>query len=126
MPVASAGIYEVKLNLDRAGEELTNIFYYRETSGLDDQAANLAEDWVSTFETPLQTIFSTAVNIVSVTVTPQFGVGVEITETFTTGTAGDLVGETMPIFSAVSFRYERDSLLSIFNNYRAVLYLLNK
>lgn len=109
MPVASDGIYEVKLNLDRAGEELVNIFHYRETSGSDTGASGLAADFVSTFETPLQTILSTAVNIVSVTVKPIFGTGVEITEPFTPGTTGDLVGETMPIYSSVSLRYERDS-----------------
>jgi len=109
MPVATEGIYEVKLNLDRAGEELVNIFHYRETGGSDTGAADLAADFVSTFETPLQTIFSTAVNIVSVTVRPIFGTGVEITESFTPGTTGDLAGETMPIYSAVSLRYERDS-----------------
>lgn len=109
MPIATAGIYEVKLTLDRAGEELNNVFHYRETAGNDGSAADLAADWLSTFQAPIQNVLSNAVTLVSVTATPIFGVGVDFTIPYAASTVGGLTGETMPIYVAASLNYQRDS-----------------
>lgn len=109
MPIAVAGIYEVRLRTVRAGQDLFNVFFYSHTGGLNDKAAECALGFKNGNTISIQNLLSTAVTLEDILVRPIFGTSIEHLLPYTGGEAGLQVGETMPSHIAVSFKYARSS-----------------
>jgi hypothetical protein len=109
MPIASNGIYELRLRTDRAGQDLYNVFHFLDTTGLDTHAQDLADTWKIAKTAFIRDLLSSAVTFVDILCFPVFGTGIEVTVPYTGGETGNRVGESMPSYVATSLKYQRSS-----------------
>lgn len=107
MPIATNGIYELRLRTTRAGQDLFNVFHYLAATGLDTHAQDLVDTWKIAKTSFIQNLLSTGVNFEDILCFPVFGTGIEVTVPYSGGEAGIQVGESMPTHCAVSFKYNR-------------------
>jgi len=109
MPIATNGIYELRLRTDRAGQDLYNVFHFLDTTGLDTHAQDLADTWKFAKTAFIRDLLSSAVTFTDVLCFPVFGTGIEVTVPYTGGETGNRVGESMPTYVAASLKYNRSS-----------------
>ena len=109
MPIATNGIYELRLRTSRAGQDLFNVFHFLTTTGLDTHAQDLADTWKFAKTAFIQDLLSTSVTFEDILCFPVFGTGIEVLVPYTGGEAGVRVGETMPTPVSMSFQYARST-----------------
>lgn len=108
MAIATSGIYRLTLKGTYVGQECLNVFHYREESGLNTEAAQLALDFNTVIFPGIKAIQNTAYEYDEISVVPLFGDGIDAVRSLS-GLTGDIAGANVAPPYVLPVKLNRDS-----------------
>lgn len=107
MPTTTNGIYSVTLKGEVFGQEVINVFNYREVAGTEGEFNSLESLWQTTIFDDLQAVLAQSYFFISLDISNPTGDRPTQSFPYPVSTQGDLSGETLPPFTVASLKYNR-------------------